>query len=58
MKYYLLYLLTFWLLGYSVSKMLDEVETNAMKDIDEHERRAWSSGFERGVGSVGVPRTT
>jgi hypothetical protein len=52
MKFYLLYLLTFWLLGYSVSKMLDEAETNALKDIDEHERIAWTSGFERGVKSA------
>ena len=52
MKFYLLYLIAFWLLGYTVSKMLDETLTNAMKDIDEHERIAWSSGFERGVKSA------
>lgn len=52
MKYYLLYLIAFWLLGYTVNKMLDDAEDNAMKTIDEHERAAWSSGFERGVKSA------
>ena len=52
MKYYLFYLLAFWLLGYSVSKMLEDVENQAKLDIDEHERIAWGNGFERGVRSV------
>ena len=58
MKFYLLYVLALWFLGYTVGKMVHEAETNAMKDIDEHERIAWSNGFERGVKSVVVSRTT
>ena len=58
MKYYLLYVLALWFLGYTVNKMLDNEYDNAMKTIDEHERIAWSSGFERGVKSVVVSRTT
>ncbi len=52
MKGDILYLLALWLLGYAVNKMVEDAEAKALRTVDEHERIAWSSGFERGVKSV------
>lgn len=52
MKYYCIFLVAIYVAMWSVSRALDEVEQAAFKDIDEHEREAWSSGFARGVKSA------
>ena len=58
MKADILYILALWLLGYAVNGLVKDAEVRALLTVDEHERIAWSSGFERGVKSVDVPRST
>ena len=52
MRYYYIFLVTLYVLVWSVNRALDDAEKSAYKNIDEHERVAWSNGFERGVKSV------
>lgn len=52
MRYYLFYLLSLICLGYSVSYLIRQAREDAMRDIDQLERNAWSQGFERGVKSA------
>ena len=56
MKGNILYLLALWLLGYAVNKMVEDAEAKALTTIDQHERTAFASGFERGVKSVDLLR--
>lgn len=48
MRAYVMYVLALLALGIAVRALVDEARKEAYKEIDQIERDAWSSGFERG----------
>lgn len=58
-RYYVLYAVCLYLIGYAVRKLTETARQEswdaAWTVIEKQERNTWSSGFERGVASVTNP---